>query len=150
MIKSEKTEMITIRGENAIIEIQIIDITNNPKGDSYYDNFIECNFYYKNQDVLFTSKNILISDFELENLYSDLKQLAKNNVENCQFEPDRNVISIYFLKDKNSSDFLLNLNFYLEWESDTLLQSKLRISEEQLNDFIQEIHCIMLHFEGNY
>lgn len=142
--------MITIRGENAIIEIQIIDITNNPKVVSYYDNFIKCNFYYKNQDVLFTSKNILINDFELKNLYSNLKQLTKNSIENYQFEPDRSVVSIHFLKDQYSSDILLHLKFYLEWESDTLLQSKLRISEEQLNDFIKEIYFLMLHFEGNH
>lgn len=150
MIKSEETKMITIRGENAIIEIQIIDITNNPKAVSYYDNFIKCNFYYKNQDVFFTSKNIWINDFELETLYSNLKQLTKNNIENYQFEPDRSVVSIHFFKDQYSSDILLHLNFYLEWESDTLLKSKLRISEEQLNDFIQEIHFLMLHFEGNH
>lgn len=141
--------MIIIKGENAVIEIDIIDIINDSTEYSDYENFIKCNFCYKHKDTFFKSKDIWIYGYELEALYLNLKELTKNNIQNYKFAPDRSIISIDFLRDQNSSDYLLHLKFYLEWESDTLLQSKLRLSEEQLKEFIQEIHYVLLSFKEN-
>lgn len=96
--------MITLKGEDAIIEIDIIDLLDS---QSHYSS-ITCNFYYKNNDVLFTSKNIEICYFELQELYSNLKIIKEKLLLSYLFTCDRDVITINFVRDQHSSDMLLS------------------------------------------
>ncbi|MDI2090791.1 hypothetical protein [Commensalibacter oyaizuii] len=141
--------MIMIQGEDAIIQIDVKDISNDLGGVVSYDYYIDCELLYKRENVFFVSKDIRIFYLQLKSLYLGLKDLVSNTVDAYYLESERNIISIGFFKDQYSSDFLLNFHFYLEWESETSLKSKMRISTEQIRDFANEIRHLVLNFENN-
>ncbi|MDI2090839.1 hypothetical protein [Commensalibacter oyaizuii] len=134
--------MIEIAGEGAFIQIDIINFVTDKKWWGAGD-FIECNFYYRNSDIVFTARAANIYYHFLQELYVDLKDLLARKKENCFFGDRAHVVALDFMKNKDTLGYLIEFEFCYYDGSDLEFRGNLQSSEEELKKFIQEIEFLL-------